>query len=109
MKELILPIISSIVSAVFTFVFTRRKNNAEVKSAELDNIDKALGIYRKIATDLEDEILSLRREMISLKESNTMLSAKLDEAHKENGALKSKLENLERKLNEIKNFQNKQS
>lgn len=109
MRDLIIQIVTPLLTALFAFVVARRKNNAEVKSAELDNIDKALGIYRKIATDLEEEIMNLRREMVLLKESNNMLSEKLDAAHKENGILKSKLETLERKLNEIKNFQHKQS
>jgi peptidoglycan hydrolase CwlO-like protein len=46
----------------------RRKNRAEAQHSELDNIDKAISIWRSLAQDLEKKISQLESEIEFLKD-----------------------------------------
>lgn len=83
-------------SSLVTWIFTRRKQNAEVASNELENVEKAVAIWRQIASDLEgkftalqSEVLELRKQVIKvevenekLKSQNSELQAEIDELRK---------------------------
>lgn len=54
-KDFILPIIGTIVSAVVGWWFGRAKEQMEVQTSELDNVDKAVKIYREMIEDLSNK------------------------------------------------------
>lgn len=50
-----------------TWIFTRRKQTAEAEGSELDNVEKAVAIWRQTAEDLHKEINELRLQITDLK------------------------------------------
>jgi uncharacterized membrane protein YgaE (UPF0421/DUF939 family) len=57
-QEFIYPLIGTIVTALVTWFFARRKTNAEAKSAEIDNEIKASDFYKSLLDDLKDRLES---------------------------------------------------
>ena len=70
--------IMSIVSMVLSFLFgggivlivtlkaTKRKANAEADSADIDNVNKVIGIWKDTSTHLRSEMDLMQREMCEL-------------------------------------------
>lgn len=58
MQEFILPILTTLATALITWFFARRKSNAEAKSAEIDNEIKASDFYKSLLDDLKDRLES---------------------------------------------------
>lgn len=56
-----------------TWFFARRKNNAEASSAELENIEKAITIWREQAEKLSEQVQKLEGEIAKLKHDNEKL------------------------------------
>lgn len=66
--ENIMPeVITFFSTAGITWIFARKKNAADVESVELDNVEKAVAIWRSLATDLRAEISSLKAEVEELR------------------------------------------
>lgn len=49
-------LITAVASSGITYIFTRRKNNAEARGNEIDNVERALKVYREMLTDLETRL-----------------------------------------------------
>lgn len=47
----------------FTLIVQRKKTVAEVKTNELENVEKAIVIWRSMAEDLKREVIELRQEV----------------------------------------------
>jgi len=77
-----------------TWLFGRRKQKAETKSNELENIEKGLEIYRNMMEDLKIEHKNLRTEVNSLENKVSQL---LDE----NRSLKQEVHTLENKVSDL--------
>ena len=88
---------------MLTFFFTRRKYQTEVKkaaleadSSEIDNVDKAIRIWRQLSEDIKtrltQDIEELRLENLRTRERINVLS-------RENHALRTQMANLEKELN----------
>jgi peptidoglycan hydrolase CwlO-like protein len=58
--------LSAACGAAVTWVFSRRKQNAETVQTELDNVQKAVEIWRQAAEDLKTEVAQLRGEVKDL-------------------------------------------
>ena len=71
-----------------TWVFTRRKQTAEAEGSELDNVEKAVAIWRQTAEDLHKEINELRQQITDLR--------------RQIGELQSENDRLIREIEEIK-------
>lgn len=56
MDNWLTSIITAIASSGITYFFTRRKNNAEARGNEIDNVERALKVYREMLTDLETRL-----------------------------------------------------
>lgn len=83
MSEYIFAILSTIIGSTVTWFFARRKNTAEAQGNEIDNVEKALRVYRDMLSDLEKkvdaqnltiekqekEIILLRKEIRELKKN----------------------------------------
>jgi peptidoglycan hydrolase CwlO-like protein len=64
MNELTIVLFLAVpLGSIITYIFTRRKNRADARKSELDNVDKAVSIWRSLAQDLEKEIKDLRQEV----------------------------------------------
>jgi predicted transcriptional regulator len=65
--SILMNLITPSLAAFLTWVFTKRKNKAEVKSSELDNYDKNLKIYQNIIDDLKvrmDQLLASNQNLV---------------------------------------------
>lgn len=85
--------VSTAAGAFFGWLFGRRKQKAEAQSSELENVEKAVAIWRQIASDLEGkftalqtevnqlrkEVLKLEMENERLKDANRELQLEIDE------------------------------
>ena len=85
--------IGSFLSALAAWFFTRRKNNADAKKSELDNVEDAIAIWREMAQQLAVELKSLReenriltQEVKKLRLSNNKIVKALDTITSENVA-----------------------
>jgi peptidoglycan hydrolase CwlO-like protein len=76
---------SSVITGLLTWMFTRRKVTAEAKGAELDNVEKAVAIWRELATDLNKKLETLSQKCDALTTEITQLRA-------ENKSLKKQME-----------------
>ena len=96
MGEIIYAIVP-IITAFLGWVFGKRKSLAEAKSNELDNVEKAIKIWRDLSVQLEQR---LTKEIEVLRTENISLKSKLHELEKEN-------ENMYKQLNKINIYMNK--
>ena len=104
MNDLILIVVPSLLTAITTWIFSRKKYKAETKSNELDNVEKAAKIWRELSEDLEkrlkDDIRELRDENVSIQNQFSKVMA-------ENNLLKEQMASLEKQLKEAKCQNNK--
>lgn len=102
MKEIITAAIPTIISAVITFLLTRRKYLAEVRKTvvevdtnEIDNLDKAAKIWRELSeeikTRLSEDIEDLRYENLKIRDKLNILS-------RENSSLRNQMASLQKEL-----------
>lgn len=72
MIELLMNIAPEILTggaaAGFAWFFARKRNKAEAEAVELDNVEKAVAIWRTLATDLKAEIATLKAEVEQLRQ-----------------------------------------
>lgn len=71
-------------SAVITWWFSRKKQDAELKASELDNVEKAISIWRELAQDLGKKVEDLSNRC-------ELLSSEINELRGENKTLKTEL------------------
>ena len=83
MKDILITVIVPIISAFTGWVLGYRKQNIDLCSDRLDELEKSINVYNKIIQDLSTKIDGLRKEIISLE-------AKVQDLMKENKQLKNK-------------------
>lgn len=98
-EDLFLVVIPSFITAVTTWILSRRKYKAETKSDELENIDKAVKIWRELSEDLEQR---LKAEIKELRQANTDIQTRFETVLAENEALKDQMSALEMQLKEAR-------
>lgn len=84
MNNELLLIISNTLTAIAGFFFGRRKVNAETDNAVLRNLEISVNIYKTLIDDLKEEIKQLNLKIQDLER-------KVDELHAENKKLKANL------------------
>lgn len=55
LKEILLPVLTSFAGAFVGWFFGKAKEKAELQTSELDNVDKAVKIYREMIEDLSQK------------------------------------------------------
>ncbi|GIZ15310.1 cell wall anchor protein [Capnocytophaga catalasegens] len=70
LKEILLPVITTFVGAFVGWLFGRPKEKAELQTNELDNVDKAVKIYREMIEDLGEQ---LRKAITELNAAKTTI------------------------------------
>ena len=66
MNEIFYTTIPAVVTGVVTYIFTRKKQHQETKANELDNVQKALEVYRSIIEDLKTDLEETGKKVESL-------------------------------------------
>lgn len=89
MTEVIITALLSAVTGLTGWIFGRRKNIAQVRTIELDNIEKAVEIWRNLA---ESYALKL-----------TVIQAEIDKVSAENKSLKVEIDSMRDKLAKLSN------
>jgi DNA anti-recombination protein RmuC len=97
MNEILSYLIPTLGGAFLSFLFTKKKYKTEVKSNEIDNVDKAVKIWRELTEGLKK---SLEADIQKLNEKNHDMELQLTNVLKENNNLKEQMTNLERQLKE---------
>lgn len=73
MKEIAGELLLAIGTAVIAYIVGYRKNKIENESSELDSVQKAIQIWQKTATDLQEEIKELREDIGKMRNENRRL------------------------------------
>jgi len=92
MTEYLNLLFISTIPATVTWLLARRKNNADTKNSELDNVGKAITIWRELNEDMEERF---NRQVEELRKENCNLQQRVTIVMKENEELKTQMNALE--------------
>lgn len=81
MKEILIIVIPSIISAVIGWIVGFRKQNIDLCGQRLDELEKSLIVYNNIIKDMSEKISDLKSEI-------KILESKVEELMVENRKLK---------------------
>ena len=81
MKDILITVIVPIISAFTGWVLGYRKQNIDLCSDRLDELEKSINVYNKIINDMSGKIDGLRKEI-------TRLEIQIKDLMKENKQLK---------------------
>lgn len=87
MNNELLLIVSNALTGIAAWFVGRRKVNAETDNSVLRNLEISVNLYKTIIDDLKEEIHALNLKIQDLEK-------KIDELHAENKILKTKLTNI---------------
>lgn len=80
---LIPTFITGLFTAAITWFFARRKNDADAKSAEIDNEIKSASFYQNLLNDmskrLEDSIIEIEKRDVRIKDRDDRIEHLIDE------------------------------
>lgn len=92
-------------SSFVTWIFTRRKQNAETAQAEaqaenseLANVEKAVAIWREMASDLRGQFQALQTEVLALQKQVTKLEIENERLTAKNQELQSEIDELRKQI-----------
>jgi len=68
MKDILIIVIPSIISAIIGWIVGFRKQNIDLCGQRLDELEKSLIVYNNIIRDMSDKISNLKDEVKSLEE-----------------------------------------
>ena len=105
MTEYLNFVMLSAIPATVTWLLARRKNNADAKSGELDNVEKAITIWRSLT---EAQEVRFNNQIEELRKENCDLQQQVSLVMKENVELKEQMNALEgenkKLINQLKIF-----
>jgi len=76
-KEILITIIASTLTGVLGWMAGRKKNIAQTRSIELENIHKAIKIWREMAEKFEVRTKDMEDQIEKLTEENKRLSSEV--------------------------------
>lgn len=92
MNEVLTVAISSILTALAGWLIGRRKTSAETTAIEINNVEKATEVWRRIADELREDLTRLLKENAEMKEEIKKLEIKVQSLMRENKKLRQLLE-----------------
>ena len=99
--------IPTAITAIITYFLTRRKYLVDVKKAkaeakgnEIDNVEKAVKIWKELTEDLK---VHFKTDISDLRADNKLMHSQLEQVLKENNSLRQQMASLEKELKESKN------
>lgn len=84
-------LVSSFVSALITWIFAKRRYNAEVDGNIIENMQKTLDFYENLSDDNKKRLDDVLEENKELREENKALKASVDTLTKDVNFLKDQL------------------
>lgn len=90
--------ITTAAGAFFGWLFGRRKQKAEAESSELDNVEKAVAIWRQIASDLEGKFTALQTQVTELQKHVLKLELENEKLKDKNNELQAEIDELRTKI-----------
>jgi len=90
--------IGPVIGGFVGWFFTRKKQNQEVKSSELDNVEAAIKIWREMSESLKTEVQDLRRQLAEINGQNEELLKRLGAVEKDYSGLLKNYKALKNKL-----------
>lgn len=102
--SIILTIVTSLVTGFGGWIFGRRKNKAEAQTVELENVNKAVAIWRETAENLNVQLGLYTNELIKFRQENENLQEELDKMKQELKSLKSENDKLKKEVEKLKNL-----
>lgn len=91
LPEIVQDFIIATATAGVTWFFSRQKQRADIKTAELDNVEKAIHIWRSIAEDLSKKVDELTDKCEALTQKFNETTHEIENLRRENKKLTSKL------------------
>lgn len=88
--------------AFFGWLVGRRKQTAEAAASELENTEKAIVIWRTIASDMEGRFKSLQTEVFEMRKELHKVQLENRKLHDDNDDLKQKNAELQAEIDDIK-------
>lgn len=82
------------ITALWAWFRQRKKDAAEIKTAEIENVEKAIAIWRNLAQDMRNQVDELKTEV-------KYLSAEVAKLHGENEVLKQQVEVLQKENHKL--------
>ena len=64
MNEVLIGAAASLITAIITWIFSRKKQAAEVASTNIDNINKATAIWQELAEKLKVQVDELLHKLL---------------------------------------------
>ena len=105
-EAIITLIVTSIIGPMLTWFLTRRRYSADTKLAELDSVEKAISIWRKLAEDLGKELKAVRDEVMNLRETESGLRLEVIKLSEANNQLHKEMTELKQQLQRLENISN---
>lgn len=113
MNEVLMMTIPAAVTSIITYVFTRKKSDAEIselranvdkKNAEIDadeinNVERVAKIWRDLSEDLRNRFTADIEEM---KTANLVMKQRMNEVHGENAAMRHEMDIVRSENSELK-------
>lgn len=100
-RDILTYVLGPGVGAWLGWFFTRRKIKADAEGGELDNVEKGLGIYRKIIEDLMKGQTELKIQLSSIVKENKSLRESLENFVSENKKLKEENEEFKKRITHL--------
>lgn len=94
----IISIVIPFVTGVIGWLGGKRKRKADAAHTELENVQQAIKIWRGIAEDLSKKCTDLMHELEIQRDQNKQLVKDLEQLHRDNAELKSKIGRMEKQL-----------
>lgn len=89
LETALVGVFSTVVSALIGYLKAREKNRAEIAKVqaevdqiELGNVEKAIEIWRSVASDLRKEVSELKAEITNLRKENEHLKQEIQKLEK---------------------------
>lgn len=92
--ETLVATVVGIVTSIATWYAARRKNNADIQSNELENVEKAVRFYREMVEDLASKLKAATNELSKTSNLHREAIDELSSARMEITKLEERLEDL---------------
>lgn len=93
-NEIIALLVTNVLSPFLVWWFGRKKTEAEARKVdveadqgELDNVERAIAIWRNMATELSDTVSKLHTDVLTLTNNNANLTKELHDVKASNAKL----------------------
>lgn len=95
--------VGSAITALWSWIRQRKRDAADIKNAEIENVEKAIAIWRNLAQDMRTQVDELKAEVKHLSEEvgklhteNETLKSQVGELQRENSKLNSEVQRLQK-------------